>query len=60
MSGPGLFIVGVLVTLIVAAALALLLYAAVLDGRYAKANAPAIEPPEPSTVPDAVGLAPAA
>ncbi|GAC1435857.1 MAG: hypothetical protein NVSMB51_06080 [Solirubrobacteraceae bacterium] len=35
MSTPGLFLVGVLVTLIVAAALALLFYAAVLDGRYA-------------------------
>jgi hypothetical protein len=35
MSTPGLFVVGVLVTLIVAAALALLIYAAVLDGRYA-------------------------
>ena len=38
MSTPGLFVVGVLVTLIVAAALALLLYAAVLDGRYAAAQ----------------------
>ena len=33
MSTPGLFVVGVLVTLIVVAALALLVYAAVLDGR---------------------------
>lgn len=33
MSTPGLFVVGVLVTLIVVAALALLIYAAVLDGR---------------------------
>ena len=38
MSTPGLFVVGVLVTLIVAAALALLLYAAVLDGRDATAR----------------------
>jgi hypothetical protein len=38
MSTPGLFVVGVLVTLIVAAALALLIYAAVLDGRYAAAQ----------------------
>jgi Tfp pilus assembly protein PilO len=38
MSTPGLFLVGVLVTLIVAAALALLSYAAVLDGRYATAQ----------------------
>jgi len=35
MSAAGLFVVGLLVTLIVAAALALLFYAAVLDGRYA-------------------------
>ena len=33
MSTPGLFVVGVLVTLIVGAALALLVYAAILDGR---------------------------
>jgi hypothetical protein len=33
MSDPGLFIVGVLVTLLVAAALSLLIYAAILDGR---------------------------
>jgi hypothetical protein len=38
MSTPGLFVVGVLVTLIVGAALALLFYAAVLDGRYAAAQ----------------------
>ena len=38
MSTPGLFVVGVLVTLIVAAALALLIYAAILDGRYAAAR----------------------
>ena len=38
MSTPGLFVVGVLVTLIVAVALALLVYAAVLDGRYAAAQ----------------------
>ena len=38
MSTPGLFVVGVLVTLIVAVALALLIYAAVLDGRYAAAQ----------------------
>ena len=38
MSTAGLFVVGVLVTLIVAVALALLLYAAVLDGRYAAAQ----------------------
>ena len=38
MSTPGLFVVGALVTLIVAAALALLIYAAILDGRYAAAQ----------------------
>jgi hypothetical protein len=38
MSTPGLFVVGVLVTLIVGAALALLFYLAVLDGRYAAAQ----------------------
>ena len=38
MSASGLFVVGVLVTLIVAVALALLFYAAVLDGRYAAAQ----------------------
>ena len=56
MSGPGLFVVGLLVTLIVAAALALLFYAAVLDGRYAKAQATAIEPPEQAAVPDPIGV----
>lgn len=60
MSGPGLFVVGALVTLIVVAALALLVYAAVLDGRYAKAHAPAVEAPEPSALPDAVALTSAA
>ena len=38
MSGAGLFIVGVLVTLIVVAAMALLVYAAILDGRDAEAR----------------------
>ncbi|HEY6396983.1 MAG TPA: hypothetical protein VIX82_05970 [Solirubrobacteraceae bacterium] len=38
MSTPGLFVVGVAVTLIVAAAMALLIYAAILDGRYAAAR----------------------
>jgi len=56
MSTPGLFIVGALVTLIVVAALALLVYAAVLDGRYAEAHAPTVEPPEPPALPSAVGL----
>jgi hypothetical protein len=52
MTGPGLFVVGALVTLIVVAALALLFYAAVLDGRYATAHAPAVDAPEPAAVPD--------
>ncbi len=60
MSTPGLFVVGALVTLIVVAALALLIYAAVLDGRYDEAHAPAVEPPGPPALPDAVGLTPAA
>lgn len=48
MSNPGLFVIGVLVTLIVAAALALLFYAAVLDGRYAAEQKFAREQPLPS------------
>ncbi|MDQ6729309.1 MAG: hypothetical protein M3022_03125 [Actinomycetota bacterium] len=48
MSTPGLFVVGALVTLIVAAALALLFYAAVLDGRYAADQKFAGEQPLPS------------
>ena len=48
MSGAGLFIVGVLVTLIVGAAMALLVYAAILDGRDAEARRAADrEPPPP-------------
>ena len=58
MSGQGLFIVGLLVTLIVTAALALLVYAAVLDGRYAKART--VEPSEPAAAPDPVGVTSAA
>jgi uncharacterized surface protein with fasciclin (FAS1) repeats len=41
MSAVGLFVVGLLVTMIVAAALALLIYAAILDGRDAAARKPA-------------------
>ncbi len=48
MSTPGLFVVGVLVTLIVAAALALLIYAAILDGRYAATQQLAREQQLPS------------
>lgn len=48
MSGAGLFIVGVLVTSIVAAAMALLVYAAILDGRDAEVRRAADrEPPPP-------------
>ena len=48
MSTAGLFTVGVLVTLIVAAAMALLIYAAILDGRDAAARRAADrEPPAP-------------
>mgnify|MGYP000459845034 CR=1 FL=1 len=36
MNTPGLFIVGAVITLIVAAAIGLLLYGAVLDGRDAR------------------------
>ena len=45
MSTPGLFFVGVLVTLILVAALALLFYAAVLDGREDAARKAAPELP---------------
>ena len=52
MSGTGLFIIGVLVTLIVGGAMALLVYAAILDGRDAAARkAAGGEPPAaPPTV----------
>ena len=50
MSAAGLFTVGVLVTLIVAAAMALLVYAAILDGRDAAARRAADrEPPPPQS-----------
>ncbi len=48
MSGAGLFIVGVLVTLIVVAAMALLVYAAILDGRDAEARRAADREPPPT------------
>ena len=54
MSAAGLFIVGVLVTLIVAAAMALLLYAAILDGRDAAARRAADREPLPP--PSAVSI----
>ncbi|MFL5863784.1 MAG: hypothetical protein ACJ780_23930 [Solirubrobacteraceae bacterium] len=49
MSTPGLFVVGLLVTLIVVAALALLVYAAVLDGRDDAARK---APPELPRIPE--------
>ena len=48
MSGAGLFIVGVLVTLNVAAAMALLVYAAILDGRDAAARRATDREPPPA------------
>ncbi len=45
MNTPGLFVVGVLITSIVVAALALLMYAAVLDGREDAARKAAPELP---------------
>ena len=48
MSGAGLFIVGVLVTLIVVAAMVLLVYAAILDGRDAEARRAADRDPPPA------------
>lgn len=41
MSNLGIFVLGVVVTLIVAAAVAPLMWAAVLDGREARARKPA-------------------
>jgi hypothetical protein len=58
MSTPGLFVVGVLVTLIVVAALALLMYAAVLDGRDDAARKAAPElPRNPETERDKLMVA---
>jgi hypothetical protein len=58
MSTPGLFVVGALVTLIVVAALALLIYAAVLDGRDDAARKAAPEPPRiPETERDKLMIA---
>jgi len=45
MSTPGLFAVGVVVTLIVAAALVPLIFAAIADGRYAQERMRAFEEP---------------
>jgi len=57
-SATGLFIIGVLVTLIVAAAMGLLIYAAILDGRDAVARKAADR--EPPTPPRAVNILQAA
>jgi hypothetical protein len=58
MSTPGLFVVGALVTLIVVAALVLLIYAAVLDGRYDTARKAAPELPRiPETERDKLTVA---
>jgi hypothetical protein len=58
MSTPGLFVAGVLVLLIVVAALALLTYAAVLDGREDAAPRAAPEVPRiPETERDEVIVA---
>lgn len=55
MSAAGLFVIGLLVTLIVAAALALLFYAAVLDGRYAAERTLANEEQaQPDTEPSSI------
>lgn len=48
MSTPGLFIAGFVVTLILVAALTLLIYAAILDGRYAATQKLAVEQQLPS------------
>jgi hypothetical protein len=58
MSSPGLSVVGALVTLLVVAALALLIYAAVLDGREnaARQAAPQL-PPIPETERDKLMVA---
>lgn len=61
MSGTGLFIVGTLVTLIVAAAMALLFYAEVLDGRDNTARQAAnLEPGGPAGAPNLLDAARAA
>ena len=61
MSETGLFIIGALVTLIVAGAMALLIYAAILDGRDAAARRAADrEPPPPPHAVDILQTARAA
>ena len=50
MSGVGLFAMGVVVTLIVSAALGLLIYGAVLDGRYAAGHGADEEPQPPPRI----------
>ena len=51
MSAVGLFAMGVVVTLIVCAALGLLVYGAILDGRYAsEQSADEASPPQPPRI----------
>ena len=50
MSGVGLFAMGVVVTLIVSTALGLLVYGAVLDGRYAAEHGADEKPPQPPRI----------
>ena len=59
MSSVGLFAMGVFVTLVVGAALGLLVYGAILDGRYAEEQRKAEEALEPTPRPIA-GRRPAA
>ena len=54
MSASGLFVIGVLVTLIVAAAMALLIYAAILDGQDAAARR--VAESQPPALPRAVNI----
>ena len=52
MSTPGLFAVGFVITLIVAAAIVPLIFAAIADGRYAQERMRAVEEPETDTAAD--------
>ena len=50
MSAVGLFVMGVVVTLIVCAALGLLVYGAILDGRYASEQSVDETPQQPPRI----------
>jgi hypothetical protein len=50
MSAAGLFAMGVIVTLIVCAALGLLVYGAILDGRYAAEHSTDEAPQQPPRI----------